>query len=318
MELFHGIQALTRTLASPVVTIGNFDGVHLGHRQIIHEAIEKARAREGTVVVYTFRPHPQLALRPEVHLPLLLTYDEKIEQLSKLGVDVTIEEPFSREFSTTTPDQFFSQILLHRLNAQAIVVGYDFAFGKERAGHIDTLQSFCVQAGVELTVVQPEQVEGEAASSTRIRQHLQSGEIELANRLLGRAFFYRGIIERGEGRGRKIGFPTANLKPEGKLVLPYGVYATWAFLSSKSGLKRYPSVTNIGVRPTFQKQTGDSSLETQVRVETHLLDIDLDLYGRELEVCFVRRLREERRFDGIDSLRAQIAKDVMAAKMILE
>ncbi|MGZ3699663.1 MAG: bifunctional riboflavin kinase/FAD synthetase, partial [Bdellovibrionota bacterium] len=313
MEVFRGHEALSRTLVSPVVTIGNFDGVHLGHQKIIELAVSKARSLHGTCVAYTFRPHPQVALRPGANVQLLSTYDEKLDLMAGLGVDVTIEEPFSREFSTTHPEQFFKEILLRELSARAIVVGYDFAFGKEREGHLDTLRTLCAEAGVELTVVQPQRQGEDVVSSSRIRQYLLSGDVADAARLLGREFFYRGVVVRGEGRGRKIGFPTANLKLENKLALPYGVYATWAVVREAgapvSAGTRVASVTNVGVRPTFR---GDGP-ELPALVETHLLNMEQDLYGKTLDVRFVKRLREERKFSGIAELKSQIAKDAAEA-----
>jgi riboflavin kinase/FMN adenylyltransferase len=309
MELVRGYHALARALTRPVVTIGNFDGVHAGHRRIVELTLEKARARGGAAVAYTFRPHPQVALRPEANVPLLSTYDEKLELLQAAGLDVVIEEPFSREFSTTSAEEFFTDVLLRRIGAEAVVIGYDFAFGKGRQGHLEALSAFCKQTGVELTVVPPLRVDGEIVSSSRIRQHLGAGEVDVAAHLLGREFFYRGVVIRGDGRGRKIGFPTANLSMEHleqKLALPYGVYATRVVLEGET----IDSVTNVGVRPTFQ---GSPPL-----IETHLLDRDVDLYGRDLEVRFVRRLREEKKFQGIGELKAQIAEDVVQARRILK
>jgi riboflavin kinase/FMN adenylyltransferase len=309
MELVRGIQALTHSVAHPVLTIGNFDGVHLGHQRIISLARDKAKDRGGQCVAYTFRPHPQVALRPDTALQLLSTYDEKLELLGHLGVDLLIEEPFSREFSTIEPEQFFTEMILRRLSAEAIVVGYDFAFGRERHGHLDALATFCQNAGVELTVVPPQKMGTEVVSSSKIRQYLLAGNIELANQLLGRFFSYRGNVIRGEGRGRQLGYPTANLKLENKLTLPYGVYATWATVDGK----KFPSVTNVGVRPTFQV----GSFELPALVETHLLDFSGDLYGSTLDVQFVSRLRAEKKFSGTSELKAQIQIDAQQARQIL-
>jgi riboflavin kinase/FMN adenylyltransferase len=309
MKVLRGIGELNYSIPHAVVTIGNFDGVHLGHQKIIQLAVEKARSRNGTCVAYTFRPHPQVALRPGAYLPLLQTYDEKLESLSAHGVDITVEEPFSREFSTIEPDQFFKKVLLEKLKAEVIVVGYDFAFGRERHGHLKILEEFCKKSGVELIVVQPQQAEETVVSSSKIRSFLQNGEVDAAHHLLGHPFFYRGIVIKGEGRGRLLGFPTANLKLENKLVLPFGVYTTWAIWNGK----KIPSVTNIGVRPTFQS----TDQELPALVETHLLDTTLDLYGTPLEVQFISRLRAEKRFSGMDALKAQIALDVAEARRIL-
>ena len=310
MKVFKGYRLVEHAPPRAVVTIGNFDGVHLGHRRIIETAIGRARARGGTLIAYTFRPHPQLVLKGEGDNPhqLLSTYDEKIDRLGELGIDWVIEEPFSLEFSTTSPELFFSEILHQRLAAEAIVVGYDFGFGKGRAAGIEALKKFCSGADVELTVVPPFEVspnEG-VVSSSRIRRTLLEGDLPAANRLLGREFSYRGRVERGEARGRKLGFPTANLKPE-KLLLPLGVYATWTVI----GGERHASVTNVGVRPTF------AAAGAPVRVETHLIGKALELYGKSIEVRFVQRLRGEQKFSGLEELRAQIAKDIGDARTIL-
>jgi riboflavin kinase/FMN adenylyltransferase len=246
---------------------------------------------------------------------LLSTYDEKIELLAKTGLDVVIEEPFSREFSTIAPEQFFSDVLLRRLSAEEIVVGYDFAFGKGRAGHLDALGEFCKKANVALTVVPAQRIDGEVVSSSRVRQHLLAGEVEIAASLLGRPFSYKGVVIKGEQRGRKLGFPTANLKLENKLALPYGVYATLARVEGAGDKpsKIYPSVTNVGVRPTFQGE----GKELPALVETHLLDTTVDLYGLTLDVQFVHRLRAEQKFPSFDALKTQIAIDAQKARELL-
>ncbi|MEK6579467.1 MAG: bifunctional riboflavin kinase/FAD synthetase [Bdellovibrionota bacterium] len=308
-QFIRGAENIHEPPKSAVVTIGNFDGVHLGHRQIISHACQKAKSLKGTSIVFTFRPHPQVALHPERNLDLLLTYDEKLEVISKLGVDWVIEEPFSREFSTTSSETFFNEILIRKLNTKAIVVGYDFAFGQGRKGHLDHLREFCEKAEIDLEIVSPFRMKvqdlDEVVSSTRIREHLKLGNISNANKLLGDEFFYSGVVVHGEARGRKVGFRTANLKIEFKMALPFGVYATRAITMGKS----YPSVTNVGVRPTFHPDTSEFSAV----VETHLLDQDIDLYGRDIKVQFLRKLRDEKKFQNIDALREQIRLDVQDA-----
>jgi riboflavin kinase/FMN adenylyltransferase len=305
-EVVRGVAQLKRRLSSPAVAIGNFDGVHRGHQAILACAQEEARALGGEAVVYTFRPHPRLALRPESEVPLLLTYDEKLGLIAASGIRCVVEEPFSREFSTQAPERFFTDALIGRLGARVIVVGHDFAFGKERGGDLDSLARLCREHGVQLRVLPPERDGDEPISSSRIRRDLLAGRMEDAARLLGRPFFYRGTVIRGEGRGRKLGFPTANLRLESKLALSYGVYATWAV--TPDGIA-HPSVTNVGVRPTFADLAGLPAL-----IETHLLDGALDLYGTTLEVRFVARLREERKFAGVDALKEQIARDGILAR----
>ncbi|HTL10847.1 MAG TPA: bifunctional riboflavin kinase/FAD synthetase [Bdellovibrionota bacterium] len=307
MEVFRGIHELDRSLGPVVVTVGNFDGVHLGHAQILRTAAEQARARGGTLVVYTFKPHPRQVLRPDPPVPLLTTYAERLELLGKAGAQVVIEEPFSRDFSNTPAERFFSENLVHRLSAEAVVVGYDFSFGRGREGSLKSLEDLSRSSGVTLTVAPPHRVGDEVASSSGVRRHLLDGDLEAAKALLGYEFFYRGVVVRGEQRGRKLGFPTANVRIGEKLVLPYGVYATWAVVDGKP----FASVTNLGVRPTFE------STEPEPLVECHLLDQDVDLYGRTLEVRFVKRLREERRFPGVDALKDQIGRDAAEARRTL-
>lgn len=320
MLRINGAEQLSQTPPHPVVTIGNFDGVHLGHREIIDLAVSQARKRGGACVVYTFRPHPQAVLRPDRKVQLLTTYEEKAALIAGMGADLLIEEPFGRRFSNMAAEEFFRDILLRRLSAEAIVVGYDFGFGRGRQGHLEALGKLCEEAGVELTIVPPKREDGEVMSSSAIREHLLSGRIREANRLLGYSFFYQGVVIRGAGRGRTIGFPTANLKLDDKLALPYGVYATWAELEGEV----HPSVTNVGVRPTFRKEEAaigttvdPESGELAALVETYLIDRDIDLYGRTLKVSFVERIRDEKKFSGVDELKAQIARDVGSARSIL-
>lgn len=310
MEFFKGIQQYHRSFPRTVVTVGNFDGVHLGHRQIISLAIEKAKQIDGRSIVYTFRPHPRVALQQDSKFQLLTTYEERLELFQKLDLhsvpDIVIEEPFSREFSTTSAEKFFAEILIKRLHAQSVVVGHDFGFGKSREGHLDTLTRFCKQTQVELTVVPPFKSEGEVISSSAIRKSLMEGRLEDANRQLGYRFSLRGVVVRGDGRGRKLGFPTANLQLEAKILPALGVYAVWA--NAENEWK--PAVVNVGVRPTFQQPSESAS---EPVVEAHLLSSSSDLYGKKVELRFVRRLREEKRFASVDELKSQIRQDTDAA-----
>ena len=309
MEIVRGFRSLETPLARPVVTLGNFDGVHLGHQKIIGLALALARGKGSQAVAYTFRPHPQKVLRPDLSVPLLTTYDEKLELLAALGIDVTVEEPFQPKFFNLSPREFFFEALSGKLHAQALVVGYDFSFGKGRQGHLDLLESFCKEAQIQLTVVQPQQVGEEVISSSKIRKTLLEGKIESAAALLSRPFSYQGLVIRGDQRGRTIGFPTANLKVEAdKVVLPFGVYAT----SSVVGGRAFKSVTNVGVRPTFHSENPVTLVETHL-LNTDLVETDLDLYDQKIEVKFHFKIREEMKFSGIAELKAQIQKDVQKA-----
>jgi riboflavin kinase/FMN adenylyltransferase len=293
-----------------VVAIGNFDGVHLGHQAILNEAKDQAKTHGLKTTVFTFNPHPTLELRPQTSLKLLMTYEEKRNQLELHGVDFCVEEPFDSAFANTSAHDFFFEILKNRLHAKVIVVGEDFAFGHKREGNTELLREYCAQTDTELFLKKPVLVDGAPVSSSRIREELHRGNLKAAEALLKRPFFYRGEVVHGDKRGRTIGFPTANMKCEEKFPLLPGVYATTVYWRNQV----FPSVTNIGRRPTFQ---GDQNLNLiPLRIETHLLDQDLDLYGEILEVRFHHRLREEKKFDSIDELIAQIRSDIILAKSL--
>lgn len=312
-RIWKASSLLSGPFSRPVLTIGNFDGVHLGHQRIIALALEKARSRGGTAVALTFRPHPQALFHPERALPLLTTYDEKIGLLGELGLDAVVEEPFSPEFANISPENFFREIVQRAIGAECVVVGYNFAFGKDRQGNLELLGAFCKSAGVELVIVPPfESEDGKVVSSSRIRKCLEERKVEEANALMGRKFFYRGEVIRGDRRGNQLGFPTANLKPEGKLLLPLGVYLTESVVSMGGSRQIFPSVTNVGVRPTFLAAKPEPVLQTWV--ETHLLDVSMDLYGSQLEVRFLRALRDEKKFPSREALIDQIHLDVSVAR----
>ncbi|MGZ3656274.1 MAG: bifunctional riboflavin kinase/FAD synthetase [Bdellovibrionota bacterium] len=309
MRLYKGVAELAGAPKSSVVTIGNFDGVHLGHQQLLCAVRDHAKRIGGTAVVITFRPHPHFVLRPEVAPHLLNTYEEKLELLFRYGADIVVEEPFSREFSNVTPDQFVNQILVGKLDAKAIYLGYDFAFGKERAGSVDTIRRLAEARGIELDVVPPFKVNGQPVSSSLLRARLDAGEIPFVNQCLGRPFFLRGRVWRGEGRGRTIGIPTANLQTENRKYPKVGVYATRCLWRGKW----HDSISNVGYNPTFK---GDGS-DLPLKIETHLLDFDEDMYGDEITVDFFAFLRAEHRFSGVDSLLAQIRCDITQARGVL-
>ena len=309
-RFFQGFGHYSGTPNGCVLTLGNFDGVHLGHREILKLALGKSRALGLPSVAYTFRPHPRVVLQPGTAVEFITTYDEKAALLAELGFDAVIEEPFTREFAAQSAAEFFNRVVLGALRARAVVVGYDFGFGRSREGHLEELKQLCEKTGVELSIVPAlRDREGGVISSSRIRAQLRAGEVDSAASLLGHPFAYRGEVLHGDARGRTIGFPTANiLVGEGKLQLPFGVYAT----RTRIGDVTHESVTNLGVRPTFR-----TSAPGPV-VETHVLDFSGDLYGKIIDVLFVRRLREERRFAGIDELKRQIAMDVAAAREALK
>lgn len=311
MDYVRGIDALSLSRDHAVLTIGNFDGVHLGHRKILGEVLTESAKTGGPACIYTFRPHPQEVLRPGTQVKLLTHYEEKIKIFESLGFDVVVEEPFSQNFFTLSARDFFKKIIVQGFKASAIFVGHDFAFGKNREGNLELLRKLCDENGIRLTVVAPEEAGGEIVSSTRIRSALSEGFPAEAAKLLGQFFFYRGVVVKGDQRGRLLGFPTANLKLENKLALPHGVYATWAILERGGRREKFPSVTNVGVRPTFVDQAKAQGL-LPVVVECHLILPEpdtIDLYGETLEVQFVDRFREEKKFASFSELKAQIEID---------
>jgi riboflavin kinase / FMN adenylyltransferase len=312
----RGIDALSMNRDHAVLTIGNFDGLHLGHQKILTDVLADSKRTGGPACVYTFRPHPQEVLRPGTQVKLLTHYDEKIKLIEDFGIDVVVEEPFSQDFFTLSAREFFKKVILDGFKAVSLFVGHDFAFGKDREGDIALLRQLCAENGVRLTVAEPERVDGEVVSSSRVRALLLEGKPAEAARLSGRFFFYRGVVVKGDQRGRLLGFPTANLKLENKLALPNGVYATWAIIERKGRREKVPSVANIGVRPTFAEASNREGL-LPIVVECHLILPEgetIDLYGETVEVQFVERFRDERKFASFDELKTQIALDKEQAR----
>ncbi len=298
MRVLRGFDSFAEPLPSPVVTIGNFDGVHLGHRAILDKVVAEARARHGTALVLSFDPHPSRILTPERAPRLLTTPEQKLALLEAAGVDAILFAPFTLEFSRLSPQGFVEQVLHQRLRAAAVCIGANFRFGHRQAGDAALLVALAKQLGVAVHVVEPVIVRGEVASSSTIRRLISEGDVRAAARLLGRPFSLTGNVQRGEGRGRRLGFPTINFAPEQECLPPNGVYVT----ETVFGGQAHPSATNVGVRPTF-----DGS---RLLVESHLLDFSDDAQPSRLEVLFHERLREEMKFPSGDALKAQIAADV--------
>ena len=285
-----------------VVTVGNFDGVHLGHRALVAKAREVADARSLSATAMFFDPHPTAFFRPEEMVPLLTTIERRRELLLAAGVDRVDVRTFDRSFASQSARAFAEAVLVGGANAAAVVVGPDFRFGRNREGDLPGLERLGAELGFETFVVPPVERDGEVVSSTRIRGLLDQGDVVGARELLGRFHDVTAEVVHGDHRGRTIGFPTANLAmPEGIAVPGDGVYAVVARVGGETEL----GVANVGVRPTFD--AGRS-------VEVHLLDFEGDLYGTELPVAFVARIRGEQKFDGVEALVAQIGRDVDEAR----
>ena len=290
------------------VTIGSFDGVHRGHQQLLRDFVAEARRYHAPAVVVTFYPHPVEVLGHRRDPFYLSTPEEKAALIAALGADVLITHPFDREVAQRSASDFMADLSAH-LGLKRLWVGYDFALGRNREGDIPTLRRLGERLGYTVHVVEAYRLDGEIVSSSRIRRALAEGDVTLAARMLGRHYAVPGEVVRGDGRGRTIGFPTANLAVWPKRMLPAaGVYACFAEVEDDG---RYAAVANIGVRPTFERQP------VAPRVEAHLLDFRGDLYGRRLRLHFVARLRPERRFPSPQALAEQIARDIAAARRLL-
>ncbi|HIA05002.1 MAG TPA: bifunctional riboflavin kinase/FAD synthetase [Myxococcales bacterium] len=306
MELVQKISQFPIGLPHPVVTLGNFDGVHLGHRHLIKRLIALAKERNGVSVLLTFRPHPVKILHPEKAPSLIGGYDDKLAILEELGIDWVLEIPFDRDFSEWEAGRFIDELLVDTVGVKYFLAGPDCHFGKGRAGDADMLSEYGTRSDFEVESVPPIEAEGDIVSSSRIRRLVSDlGDVETAARLLGRPMRIRGDVVKGEQRGRLLGFPTANLRLETELVPKTGVYAATAHRHGQ----RYKSVVNVGHRPTF----GKSSLS----IEAFLLDFDDNLYGESLALDLIARLRDEQRFDGIDALKAQINLDIEKGRALL-
>ncbi|GAA4375055.1 bifunctional riboflavin kinase/FAD synthetase [Hymenobacter koreensis] len=302
-------------LTNAVVTSGTFDGVHVGHQRILHRLQEVARQSGGPSVVITYWPHPRLVLAPPpshpepLQLHLLNTLEERIAKLESYGVDYLLIVPFTREFAEWTSEQYIRELLLQTVGTGKLVIGYDHRFGKNREGGFDYLRDHASEYGLEVEEIPREDVDAVGVSSTRIRRALEAGDVATANRYLGYNYPFTGTVVRGKQLGRTIGFPTANMQQEDgmKLVPGRGVYAVMATTAAGT---HHQAMLNIGVRPTV----GGSLAQT---VEAHLLDFDGDLYDQPLTVEFIARLRDEQKFNGLDELKAQLAKDADAARQHL-
>jgi riboflavin kinase/FMN adenylyltransferase len=305
MDVITDLRAFPKSLPVPVMTIGNFDGVHLGHQAIFRTVSQRARDVSGTSVVLTFDPHPLKVLAPE-HCPLLITPTaKKLALIRGCELDVIICLPFTLELANLTPVAFVEDVLVGTMGMREIYVGYDFAFGKGRQGTIGLLQELGSRHGFRVHIIEPIAVEGNVVSSSIIRQSIQEGDVREAAVLLGRLYSIAGIVVEGYQKGRELGFPTANVRSTYELIPGRGVYAVVVDWREQ----RYEGVANIGFNPTFGR--------TQLSVEIHLFNFSHRLYGETVEVFFVQKIRDERAFPSVADLVEQIAQDVEAAHILL-
>lgn len=291
----------------PVLALGNFDGLHRGHVKIIERVARVAAERDATPVVMTFDPHPTRVVRPDKAPPLLMTTPQKLEMLDRAGMHGAVIVRFTPEMAAWPPETFVERVLVEWLRLSEVWVGANFLFGHDRAGNFSLLRLLGARHGFRAEKIDPVRYKDFVVSSTRVRRLISEGRVDEAATLLGRHYFVDGIVVHGLQRGRLLGFPTANLDTENELIPPDGVYATLVTLDGVL----YPSVTNIGVRPTFHEPSA-------VVIETHLLDVDRDLYEQRLRLSFIQRIRDERTFDGMDALKAQIASDCGRARALFQ
>ena len=309
MKVVHGLDRLPHALPRPVLTIGNFDGVHLGHQSLMRTLVTRAAAVGGSSLVLTFDPHPLQVLAPDNAPRQIQTLSQKLAALEALGIDVVVVQPFTRELAHVGAREFVTDILVERLRTQEIHVGASFAFGHRREGSFNLLKEMGEEFGFLVEKIHQVQFRGTRVSSTLVRQALISGQAGLARRLLGRPFALEGEIVHGAAVGASLKVPTANLLTRNELIPRTGVYVTFLNLAGR----RRESVTNIGTRPTLTGQ-----LDGPLTVETHVLDFEKELYGARVCVEFLMRVREERRFESTEVLVSRIKKDVTTARRFFE
>ncbi|MBX7257162.1 MAG: bifunctional riboflavin kinase/FAD synthetase [Candidatus Hydrogenedentes bacterium] len=306
IQIVNDIRTHEVQFSGLVLTIGSFDGVHLGHRTILDEVLRQARARMGSSAVLTLKPHPREFFSPD-HAPSLLTSESKKWQLfEQAGIDAVFVLPFDETVASLEPEAFVEEILVRRCRAESVVVGHDFRFGKRARGDFELLRNLASKSGFSVTQVEPLLMDGERVSSTLIRERLLLGDISKAEAFLGRPYSVVGEVVPGRHIGSSIGFPTANVRPHHSAIPAQGVYVAYTYLDGRA----YPTAVNIGIAPTIRNE--------DMTIEAHLLDFSGNLEGREVEVAFLKRLRSEIRFPSVQDLIAQIQRDVAEVRAFFE
>lgn len=304
MKVIHAANQLGSGSRKVCLAIGVFDGVHLGHQQIIRQTVADARKHDGLALVVTFDKHPSTIVAPDRVPPLIYSRPQKLRTIKSLGADAVLEIPFDKAFSQQTGETFIRGLVRDLGRIQSICVGADFVFGNKRSGNVALLKTLGAELNFTVHGMAEVSLDGKVVSSTRIREAIRAGDFDAASQMLGRAYSFAGGVVHGDQLGHKLGFPTANLDTTGLLLPPNGVYAAHANVGKKS----FRAVLNIGLRPTVNNPT------PQLRVEVHLLDFAGDIYGQEMEVTFAAKLRDEQKFANLDELKAQIARDIAEAK----
>ncbi len=311
MRIIRGIENWKFRLRRPVAALGVFDGVHRGHRRIVSRAVARARKLGGKSVVITFDPHPLSVIRPESPPSLLTSHEHKLRLIRDLGADYCLVIKFSRAFSRRRPRQFIRDVLVKKLAVREVVVGGNFAFGRNQQGRVGLFSREAARYGFRLWVVKMLKTGGQPVSSTLIRRLIEKGELVQAARLLGRRVSVRGTVVPGSGRGKTLGFPTANIDPHHEAIPPPGVYAVRVLLNSR----RFAGMVNIGFRPTFRSPRAEGKAGSR-QVEVHIFDFRRNLYGKDMEVVFLKMIRPEKRFPNTESLVSRIRLDERIARRI--
>ena len=304
MKVISGAGRIKRPFKNTVVAIGIFDGVHRGHQHLISQTVQRAKEIKGVSVVLTFFPHPVKVLRPEIKFSYLVSLPHRLRLIESLGVDITVVENFTRRFSRMTPEVFIRRVLVERLGAVEVFVGDDFRFGQDRRGDVAVFRQIAQRYAFRLDVVRPVGANGDSISSTRIRRLIMGGKLTYAERLLGRRVSVWGTVTRGDRRGRTLGYPTANVRFNSDVLPPEGVYLVQAALKKQT----FPALANIGRCPSF------SSPSQPLKVEVHLLDFKRNIYGQEILVEFIRKIRNEKTFSRQEDLIRQLKRDESTAR----
>jgi riboflavin kinase / FMN adenylyltransferase len=306
MKIFRHIEDQELSTSGTVATMGNFDGIHLGHQTLVRNTVEESKRLGYPSTVLTFEPHPLKVLAPERAPSLILSYEDKMALLQSLGIDIVVAQRFDRQFASIAADEFVRRFLVERLKIKKLWVGRDLRFGQGRRGGTDDLLRLAADGGFEVGVLDPILLDGIRISSSRIRQLVEEGRVDEVRPMLGRYHFVSGRIVTGHRRGRELGFPTANIATQTEVLPLNGIYATLAQLKDKHLL----SVSSVGINPTF----GDGPRT----VESFILDFDGDIYGERIKLSFVKRIRDEKKFVMVQDLVAQMHEDVKGAKAVFK
>jgi riboflavin kinase / FMN adenylyltransferase len=306
MNVYYDLKEYRGSLPRPVVTMGNFDGIHRGHQEIFRILLREAVAGDGTALVITFFPHPLKVLHPGQAPRLITSLEDRIALIRCCGIDHVLLLPFTEEFATWSPERFIRDILVRRVGAKKVLVGEDFRFGRDRGGDIVFLENQGEAYGYTVQRINPVRIDGLEVSSTRIRQFIQNGQVRESAKMLGRPYSISGKVVSGDRRGKHLGFPTANLASDAEIIPPNGVYAVWVNVKGD----RRPGVASLGIKPTFSG--------TAFSIEVHIFDFHEEIYGESLRMEFIEWLREERSFPDPRALVEQIGRDAQEARRILQ